>query len=393
MAGRVPVASYVIGAYALGYYELLMFVLTLRCAELGFSLAEIGIVVGVGGLGSAVLAIPLGGLVDRYGPRTAFIATTAATGVLSLALTLADGLAAMLVLQFVVGCTRTMAWVSSQGYVTSVSAPAERATHAGRFGFFVGAGQLLTVLAAGLVTQVAGARAGFVLGAAYSVVFVLVALPLPAVGAGTRRRAAGGFGEALRLARAPGVQTAMLLTFSRLWIVSAFSAFMPLILVGDGVPPAVAGAVIAAKGAVTTVSSLAAGALSRRVGLVPLGVASLAAGALGLALAPWLHGTVPLFVPPVLVGLAMGLSLPVILATLTVDTAEENRALALSMRESANSTAATLGPPVVGRLMLVAGFRGGALVAAATCALLLASAAVRSRRIGRSASSARSTGV
>jgi MFS family permease len=378
--------AYFLGAYGLGFHEIFTFVLALRAHELGLSARDVGLLFGAGSVVPALVAVPLGSLIDRWGPRRMFLVTAMITAVLSVALGSVHSFGLLIALQLAMGCARTTAWVASQGYVTGVGRAADRSTHAGRFGFFVGAGQMLTAILVGLVTEWAGVRAGFLLGAIYSVLFTVVAWSLPELPARVRTpgtRHTGGFGQAARLLRVPAVQAAMTLTFARLWIVTTYSAFVPLLLVGVGVRPAVIGAVIAAKGGVSTLSALAAGPLARRVGTVTLGVWSLALGAVGVAAAPFLLDSVTAFVPAALVGLAMGLSLPVILATLADGAPAGHRGLSLSMRESANQVASSLAPPVIGRVIAVSGPGRGLLVAGVSSLCLLLVAQARGRAAAR----------
>jgi predicted MFS family arabinose efflux permease len=231
-----------------------------------------------------------------------------------------------------------------------------------------------------------GLRAGFLLGAVYSVLFTIVAWTLPeqeTPGRTAASRHRGGFVQAARLLRVPAIQVAMTMTFSRLWIVTTYTAFVPLILVGAGVRPAVIGAVVAVKGAVSTLTALAAGPLARRMGTVSVGVGSLVLGALGMTAAPWLRDSVTAFIPAALVGLAMGLSLPVILATLADGAQTEDRALSLSMRESANQVASSLAPPLIGRVIAVGGTGRGLLVAGASSVALLLFANARGKIAAR----------
>jgi MFS family permease len=373
--------AYGLGAYGLGFHEIFTLVLVLRCADLDMSLEQVGLVVGMGALTPALLAVPTGTLIDRFGARRSFVVTSLATAVLSLAFAAASSLPLLLLLQLVMGSTRTTAWVASQGYVTGIGSAADRSTHAGRFAFSAGAGQALATVLAGLTTEWGGTAAGFVLGAGYSLLFALIAARLPDVDSGTRSAVpVGGFRVAGRLLRNPSVQTAMLLTFTRLWVVTAYSSFVPLLLIAEGLTPGFVGLVLAAKNVAATLLALATGPLARRTGVVPLGVGSLTIGALGLALSPLLDGPVSAFLPAILVGVAVGLSLPVILTTLTVGSPTDNRGLALSMRESVNQISSALAPPVVGRLVAVAGTAGGFLVTTCGCLALLTVASVRHRR-------------
>jgi predicted MFS family arabinose efflux permease len=363
-----------------------MFVLALRADELGLTPRDVGLLFGAGSVVPALIAIPLGSLIDRWGPRRSFILTALLTAALSVALGMVTEFGVLMALQLVMGCARTTAWVASQGYVTGLGRAEDRSTHASRFAFFVGSGQMLTAVMVGLVTELLGLRAGFLLGAVYSVLFTIVAWTLPeqdTLGRTAASRHRGGFVQAARLLRVPAIQVAMTMTFSRLWIVTTYTAFVPLILVGAGVRPAVIGAVVAVKGAVSTLTALAAGPLARRMGTVSVGVGSLVLGALGMTAAPWLRDSVTAFIPAALVGLAMGLSLPVILATLADGAQTEDRALSLSMRESANQVASSLAPPIIGRVIAVGGTGRGLLVAGASSVALLLFANARGKIAAR----------
>jgi predicted MFS family arabinose efflux permease len=355
-------------------------VLALRCAETGLSLQRAGLVMGAGAVAPALLSIPLGSVIDRVGARRTFVVAAAATAALSLAFAVTESFAPLIALQLVMGCTRTTAWVASQDYITGFGTAAERSAHAGRFGFFVGAGQMTAAALAGLVSQWAGTGAGFLFGAGYSVAFLLLAASLPDL-AGHRRDpvGAGGFRQAVRLARIPAVQAALLLSGARLTVVATYSALVPLLLTAAGTPSGKVGLVIATKGGVATVSALATGPLARRLGTFPLGVLALGTGTAGLALTPWLDGTVTAFIPAALVGLAVGLSLPVILATLAHGAPPGHRALSLSMRESTNQVATTLAPPAVGGVTSLVGTRLGFAATACLCLGMLGVAALRGR--------------
>lgn len=381
---RGALGAYLLGAYGLGFHEIFTLVLILRCADLDLSLEQVGLVVGIGSLTPALLAVPIGTVIDRVGARRSFVVTSLATAALSLAFAVSNTVLLLLLLQLVMGCTRTTAWVASQGYVTGIGDEADRSRHAGRFGFFVGAGQALSTVAAGLTTEWGGTATGFLLGGCYSLLFALVASRLPDLEIEARSdRPAGGFRQAGRLLGNPGVQTALLLSFTRLWVVTAYSSFVPLLLITGGLTPAVVGLVMAVKSVVATLVAPATGALARRTGDVPLGVGALAVGAIGLAIAPLLLDPITAFLPAALVGVAIGFSLPVILATLTVGAPAESRGLALAMRESANQVSSTLAAPVVGRLVAVAGPAGGFLVTTCGCLGLLAVAALRHSRTPR----------
>ena len=217
-----------LGAYGLSVTVQVTFLVALRARELGAGFDVIGLIVGSGAAAAAASSIPAGAMVDRWGPHRSFVVGALATGVVSACFIAAPTLWVLALLQPLHGMCRNLAWVASQGVVTSLAGEEQRARLTGRFGMFSGLGSMAGPFIAGFAAASLGIRLAFVLPAAYSCVFALVALrsaavaPRPATARGRKPQGAG-FRGAAQLGRLAPVQVALMMTFARLWISYSFS--------------------------------------------------------------------------------------------------------------------------------------------------------------------------
>ena len=173
-----------------------------------------------------------------------------------------------------------------------------------------------------------------------------------------------------------GIQVALLLTFSRLWAASGWRPFYPIFLASHGFAPALIGTVLAANSAVSTVVTLGAGPIGRRIDPVIATAIALALGALGMALSPFVASVPIVYLPALLTGTAAGLSLPLLMATVSTEAPPDQRGVALGLRMSANQAASTTAPIVVGSLVSAFGIVVGFAASAAFCWMILGAAVV-----------------
>lgn len=349
--------AYVSGGFGLAFTSMVGFLVPLRAHELGASTDLIGLIVGAGALVPAMVSVPLGRLIDHVGPRRAFLLGGSGSAVLVAALAAAPTPLALLLLQLPLGGTRTLAWIASQSYVTSIATGEARARHTGRFSVVTNASLMAAPLLVGTTADVLGFSKAFLVVAAYAGVFVLVGLALPAPPTAQRSAppSATGFRTAGRLLRLPGIQAAMLLTGARLSITSVWTAFFPIFLVSAGLSPTVVGTVMSFKAAIGTVTALAAGQVARWLGSAMGSAAALALGALGVALSPF-FATLPwVYLPPILLGVAQGLSLPLLIAMVSAHAPDEQRGVVLGLRASVNQAASVAAPVAIGPLIATAG--------------------------------------
>ena len=374
-------AAYLSGGFGLGVSAMLGLLVPLRADELGISVGAIGVIVAARSASETLLTVPLSALTARLGARWAFVVSTSACAVVCAAFVLAEGLWSLLLLNVVIGATRSMGWVASQTYISSQGPKESRTRDTGRFSFVSNAGQMVSPLLVGAAAAAFGYRWGFLAAAGYCAFFALVGLamaPPRQAGAGDRvrlRQAAGLF-------RLPRIQMAMLLTFVRLWVPNIWTPLFPLLLVSSGnADAALAAAVVSAAAAVATAVNLMTGWLSRYASAEVLCTVALAFAVVGLVISPFLLSVPGAFVPAVLVGIGNGLSLPLLIVLVSQAVPREQRGLALATRNAVNAFSATLGPLGTGWLVAGLGATAAFPVVGGLAAVLLGGAVV----LGRSA--------
>ena len=372
--------AYAAGSFGFGFQSMYQFLLPLRAQELGAPVELIGLLVGLGAVVPAVLSVTSGALADRFGSRWTYVGGTLASTACALAFVPLENYWAMLPIQVVIGFARSTAWIASQSYVSHLGTPAEQATHMGRLSFVTNGGTLLAPLIIGAAAQAVGYRDAFLVAAGFSLLYVLIGLALPDVRApraprATTSRASGGFGTALFLMRTRGMQVALLLSFVRLWSSTAWRAFFPLYLAGNGFPPALIGTVLSANSAVSTVVTLSAGWVTCFLSPAMATAVALGLGALGMAISPHVASVPLVYLPALLTGTGVGLSLPLLMATVSTEAPPGHRGVALGLRMSANQTASALSPTAVGVVIGAFGIALGFATSAVVCWLILGVAA------------------
>src|SRR5690606_31564177 len=98
----------------------------------------------------------------------------------------------------------------------------------------------------------------------------------------------GGFLPALKLLRLRAIQVDLLLTFTRLWIPSTWSAYLPIALVTAGTSVVVAGTVSTAMSFVSLCIALQAGRVARWAHPALTTGVVLASSAIGVIITPLL---------------------------------------------------------------------------------------------------------
>ena len=367
---RLPLA-YISGAFGLAITAQVTFLVPLRARELGASFDIIGLIIGSGALAAALTSVSLGAVIDRFGPKNTFILGTGGSALLSVLYVLVTDYWWLFLLQPILGVTRNLGWVASQGYITSSGTAAERPRLTGRFSFFSNVGQMAGPVLVGTAAQVFGFRWAFLVVTAYAVAFTAIGLLLPETRqhdhATTRTAQGVGFRSALQLVALRGMQVALLLTFVRLWVGHVYSTFLPVHLVDVGMEPGVVGTVMATSGFVAAVIAPTTGAWTRVMSQQTATVVGLTCGALALLLTPIVDFLPLVYIVPALVGVGHGLSLPLLLSIVTTAAPEGKRGVALGLRGMVNQTAGTAAPVLVGPLIAVLGvalgFTTGGIVA------------------------------
>lgn len=376
--------AYVIGAFGLAANAQAQLLVPLRARELGASFEAIGLIVAASAIGPAMFAILLGALIDRLGPRRGFILGTSMVAVVGVAYSFVTNYWLLLVLQFFFGLSRSFGWISSQAYVTNVGRPEDRATIAGKFGFFSNLGPMLGPLAAGGVAQVVGLRLAFLFLAAYALSFAVLGVFLRDTAGAARKgpsKQGVGLRTAMKLLRNQGMQVVLLLSGARLWTNWVWAAFFPVYLADSGVAVGAVGTVITVRALVSTLTAPMAGTWARRIGKQWATVIGLGCGAVGLAVSPLFTSLPGAYVASILVGIAIGLSLPLLLSIVADVVDEEQRGVALGLRVSVNQLSATAAPLLAGPLIAATGAVVGFMVSGGTAAVMVIAGVLIHRRV------------
>jgi MFS family permease len=351
-----------------------IFLIPLRAHELQAPLDQIGIIVGAGAILPALLSVWSGELSDRFGARRTYIAGTLLAAVSGLLLFPVTNYWLFLPISLLMGFARSTAWVASQTYVANIGTPADRATHMGRLSFTTNGGTIVAPLVIGQVANLVGYQWSFVFMGSVTLLYTLLGLFIPDVRVPrtTASHGRGGsFVAAYQLMRQRGVQVVMLLTFVRLWNGSGWGPFIPIFLREAGFDNTLISSVLAANSVVSTFTSLGASWLARRSSNEVATAIALGLGAIGTAISPWVAWVPAIYLPALLIGTGVGISLPLLMATVSSEVPPDQRGLALGMRMSMNQAASTIAPVSVGAVAEPFGIPAALLASAAFSVVLL----------------------
>lgn len=399
LSRRQLLLAYASGGFGLSMNAQVILLIPLQARAMGAGFDQVGLIIGSGSLAAALSSVALGRLVDRFGTRACYLLGTGSCALLSAAYIVPSTFWWFLALQPFLAVSRTLGWVASQAYISDIGEPSDRTTHAGRFSFCSNIGQLAGPLLAGAAAETVGLRWGLTVPAVYALTFFLLGLRLPQAHRGTRLgRTEGGDARtsALTLLREPGLRFVLVATFARIWVTIVFTTFLPILLVERGLGAGLIGVVMSLMGVVATVAAPMAGPLSRWSGSEALvATASVGCGALALVLTPILAPTWLVFVLPCLVGVGVGLSLPLLMGVVADSTPPSSLGMAMGLRSLANQTASTSGPVIIGPMIGALGVAVGFTTAGvgAGCVLVAAYVAFARGRHGFDTASAAPDGV
>jgi MFS family permease len=222
----------------------------------------------------------------------------------------------------------------------------------GRLSFSTNAGTVVAPLLIGAVANLVGYKASFLFMGGFTLLYTILGAVLPEVRVvrttPRTRDATGGFGTALQLVKQRGIQVVLLLTFVRLWNGSGWRPFMPIYLREVGFDNTVISTVLAANSIVSTATSLVAGWAARKTSNEVATAIALGLGAIGTAASPALAWVPAVYLPALLIGTGVGISLPLLMASVSSEVPPDQRGLALGMRMSMNQAAGAMAPLSVG---------------------------------------------
>ncbi len=374
--------AYCMGGIGLGTNAAVYFLVPIRAYELGVNVAVIGLLLGTKGLTEALSSVPVGAVIARIGPRAACLIGSLGVALCGVAFAFANSLAWLFVIQIAIGALRPLAWIGGQSYAAGMRGADHRGTDASRFSFAANVGQMIVPLIAGFTVQHSGTHAAFLVMAGYSAVFVVIAALMPDVARtpSSGRKDRSGFGTARSLLRRKSMQVDLLLTFTRLWVPSAWSSFLPVYLVSVGTSTVLAGAVSSSMAVVATAVSLFAGKLVRWGSPTMMTALVLATSAIGMMITPFLTAVPWVFLSSILVGIGQGLSLPLLLVLVSTSAPPEMRSHALGLRASINQVSAAASPVLTAQVIALTSLTVGFVLSGGLALLFVLAAVVMHRQ-------------
>jgi predicted MFS family arabinose efflux permease len=313
----------------------------LLAENFGAAPSEIGFVVGAFGLIGIFLSIPLGGLIDRVGPKRMLVFGVISNIANAAILLHASTISELIIAQMIAGLAFTLIIVGSQALISKISNPSEREKAFGFLSIGASIGLGLGPVLGGFLVERFDYRTAFYLVLIFSTMGLLVLGIRGPKEPNSLKRSYSLFQDARLagdLALNPQVMIILVFTFVVLFAVNLNSSFLPVLLRGEGLKESLIGALLSVFAlnsigirlffsnllAFTNrkkIIALAMGTIIAGVGLIPL-MSSL----IGFAMALSIYGvgfgiTQPLsmvmiadLTDPSLSGLAMGLRFTVIMA-------------------------------------------------------------------------------
>ncbi len=342
---------------------------TYRALELDVPGFALGLLAASYAVFPLLLALPIGGLVDRLGERRLMaIGAAVVLGCSAFLLFWGTSVPALVAGTALLGAGQLACVVGQQAVVANNAASSRLDSAFGYLTFAASLGQALGPLA---ISVVGGAsvqpntQAIFLLATAMSLVLFLSTFVISSKVSQRRRTAKGGpKGSAVALLRTPGVVRALATSATVLAVVDLTVVYLPALGAERGLTAATVGLMLTVRALFSMVSRLGLGSMSRKLGRMKLLVLSLAIStvALGVAAIPmpeWL-----LFIVMAFLGLGLGIGQPLTMSWLSAQAPEGQRGRALALRLAGNRVGQVVLPSAIGVVAVGLGAAGVFLASA-----------------------------
>ncbi|XAS71692.1 MFS transporter [Micrococcaceae bacterium Sec5.1] len=318
-----------------------------------------------------LLALPIGGLVDRLGERRLMaIGSAVVLGCSAFLLFFGTSVPALVAGTALLGAGQLACVVGQQAVVANNAESARLDSAFGYLTFAASLGQALGPLAISLVGGASvrpDTNAIFLLATAMSLVLFVTTFVVSSKVSRRRRMSngsAGAKGGAMALLKTPGVVRALATSATVLAVVDLTVVYLPALGAERGLSAATVGLMLTVRAVLSMVSRLGLGNMSRKLGRMRLLVLSLAVSAVSLAVAAipmpmWL-----LFVVMAFLGLGLGIGQPLTMSWLSAQAPEGQRGRALALRLAGNRVGQVVLPSAIGVVAVGLGAAGVFLASA-----------------------------
>jgi len=342
-------------------YSMLLVTVPVYSLELGASPLMLGVVLSSQYLLPFLLAIPLGGVVTRYGGRVTLVAGALVMVVGLVLMQVLPGFYGLIAGQLLVGLAHLQMVLSAQTVISSLATGPRLEGYFGWYATWLSGGQVLgPLLAGGWIELAGGVGRLFLVMAAIALAGGVTGLLLTGEANRGERvaRSQTGFRAQARLMREnTGVQISVLITIAGMFALGVYGSYLPVYLDSLEMSAAVIGVLVSIRAGVSMFARPFIPRIIAWVGgrenatYLSLGTLAVGLGFLGFA------GNAPLVaLLSVLVGLGAGLCQPLSMVVLAENVEKAQRAGALGMRLMANRAIHFLAPLLFGAILAAGGF-------------------------------------
>ncbi|MFC8039861.1 MFS transporter [Paenarthrobacter sp. NPDC057355] len=344
---------------------------TYRALELDVPAFALGVLAASYAVFPLLLALPIGGLVDRLGERRLMaIGSAVVLGCSLFLLFWGTSVAALVAGTALLGAGQLACVVGQQAVVANNAASSRLDSAFGYLTFAASLGQALGPLA---ISVVGGAsvhpntQAIFILSVGMSLVLFLTTFVVSrrVSGRNSKPKAKNApKGGAIALLKTPGVVRALATSATVLAVVDLTVVYLPALGAERGLSAATVGLMLTVRALFSMVSRIGLGSMSRKLGRMRLLVLSLAVSTIALAVAAvpmpgWL-----LFVVMAFLGLGLGIGQPLTMSWLSAQAPAGQRGRALALRLAGNRVGQVLLPSAIGVVAVGLGAAGVFLASA-----------------------------
>lgn len=369
--GKTLFGLCVLVALAFAAWNMALPLVPLLLVDLKASPKLLGAVVGAGALGSVFLALPGSRLVRRWGCPALMARAAALCAASALFLAFFPSVGGLVAGLFFLEIGRLLFTLGAQAQVATLGEGRDLNLDFGWFNTATAIGQLAGPLAAGIAMDTAGRAPTWLSIAALLAAAALLAPRLLPANLPAARLPGGGGSVPRRGWRrylSASLLVAVIASFAVIFADGARTTFFPVLMKERGQSATVIGAFMSLRALVSMSTRLYMKPLIGAAGgRGPALAASIAVMAVGIGCTPWC-GTYPLLaLNAVLVGLGIGMALPLSMATVSEGVAPEDRGTAMGIRLTGNQLALVANPFFFGAIAQ----RGGLGLSFAAAGILL----------------------
>jgi MFS family permease len=244
-------------------WQVIVPVLPLHLARIGYSAAQIGVLISVLSLAMGAVEMQVGHVVGFLGRRRTLVAGLFANAVCTVWVALARGAMALGWALAGVGASRAIFWPPLHATVASTASIEARGRVFGLFWFWTSVAFLTGPLLGGIVAATWHDRAAFFLGAALSLLALPMALALTPPGA---RAEAPASGSAASVLRDPYFFRLCLVNHLYYGMVGIWMTYLPLYMARQNLSVVLVGTALTVQGLTYAAVQVPAGRLADRVG-------------------------------------------------------------------------------------------------------------------------------